>query len=47
MTTVWPKDAVASYIEGFYNPCRLHSSLDYNSPMVFERMHGLKTAHAR
>ena len=38
----WPtrrmaKDAVASYIEGFYNPYRLHSSLDYNSPMVFER----------
>ena len=32
----WPtrrmaKDAVASYIEGFYNPYRLHSSLDYNS----------------
>ena len=48
----WPtrrmaKDAVASYIEGFYNPYRLHSSLDYNSPMVFERIHDLKTAHAR
>ena len=26
---------------------RLHSSLDYNSPMVFERIHDLKTAHAR
>ena len=39
--------AVASYIEGFYNPYRLHSSLDYNSPMVFERTHDLKTAHAR
>ena len=43
----WPtrrmaKDAVASYIEGFYNPYRLHSSLDYNSPMVFERIHDLK-----
>ena len=48
----WPtrrmaKDAVASYIEGFYNPYRLHSSLDYNSSMVFERIHDLKTAHAR
>ena len=48
----WPtrrmaKDAVASYIEGFYNPYRLHSSLDYNSPMVFECIHDLKTAHAR
>ena len=38
---------VASYIEGFYNPYRLHSLLDYNSPMVFERIHDLKTAHAR
>ena len=48
----WPtrrmaKDAVASYIEGFYNPYRLHSSLDYNSAMVFERIHDLKTSHAR
>ena len=48
----WPtrrmtKDAVASYIEEFYNPYRLHSSLDCNSPMVFERIHDLKTAHAR
>ncbi len=25
----------------------IHSSLDYNSPMVFERIHDLKTAHAR
>jgi transposase InsO family protein len=25
-----------SYIESFYNRHRLHSSLDYNSPMVFE-----------
>ena len=41
------KDAVASYIEGFYNPYRLHSLLDYNGPMVFERIHDLKTAHAR
>lgn len=38
----WPTrriahDAVATYIEGFYNPHRLHSSLDYVSPMDFER----------
>ena len=26
---------------------QLLSSLDYNSPMVFERIHDLKTAHAR
>ena len=48
----WPirrmaKDAVASYIEGFHNPYRLHSSLDYNSPIVFERPRDLKTAHVR
>ena len=34
-------------MDRFYNPYRLHSSLDYNSPMVFERIHDLKTAHAR
>ena len=33
----WPtrrgaKDAVAEYIEGFYNPYRLHSSLGYGQP---------------
>lgn len=26
-----------SYIEGFYNQHRLHSSLDYNSPAEKER----------
>ena len=35
----WPtrrgaKDAVAEYIEGFYNPYRLHSSLGYVSPLL-------------
>ena len=43
---VLAQDAVASYIEGFYNPYRLHSSLDYISPMVFEQIHDLKTADA-
>ncbi len=48
----WPtrrsaKDAVASYIEGFYNPHRLHSSLGYVSPMLFEQLHALKSADAR
>ena len=38
----WPTrraatDAVADYIEGFYNPYRLHSSLGYLSPNAFER----------
>lgn len=25
------------YIEGFYNPCRMHSTLDYVSPNAYER----------
>lgn len=29
--------AVSDYIEGFYNPNRLHSSLDYQSPIDFEQ----------
>ena len=29
--------AIARYIEGFYNPVRRHSSLDYLSPVQFER----------
>ena len=38
----WPtrrraKDAVAEYIEGFYNPYRFHSSLGYVSPNDYER----------
>ncbi len=33
------KDAVAEYLEGFYNPHRLHSSLGYVSPNTFERRH--------
>lgn len=30
--------AIARYIEGFYNTVRRHSSLDYLSPVQFERM---------
>lgn len=38
----WPtraraKNAIFSYIEGFYNTKRLHSSLDYMSPADYER----------
>ena len=29
-------DAVAHYIENFYNPDRLHSALDYRSPIEYE-----------
>ena len=28
---------VSQYIERFYNPIRLHSSLDYHSPIEFEQ----------
>ena len=30
--------AVFQYIEGFYNPRRRHSALDYLSPINYERM---------
>ena len=31
--------AVFDFIEGWYNPRRRHSALDYRSPMLFERSH--------
>ena len=31
--------AVFDFIEGWYNPRRRHSALDYESPLVFERQH--------
>ena len=31
--------AVFDFIEGWYNPRRRHSSLDYDSPIAFERRH--------
>jgi putative transposase len=31
--------AVFDFIEGWYNPARRHSSLDYESPLTFERRH--------
>jgi putative transposase len=30
--------AIFDYVEGFYNPSRLHSTLDYRSPDEYERM---------
>ncbi len=35
---------VSDYIEGFYNPIRLHSSLDYQSPIDFEQACSKQTA---
>ena len=37
------RTAVFEYIEGFYNPHRLHSSLDYLSPINFERRYDAHT----
>jgi putative transposase len=34
------KREVFSYIEGWYNPHRLHSAIGYLSPVEFERRHG-------
>ena len=34
------KDAIGRYINGFYNPVRRHSTLDYVSPVQFERLAG-------
>lgn len=31
------KQSIARYIDGFYNPIRRHSALDYISPAQFER----------
>ena len=33
--------AVFDFIEGWYNPRRRHSALDYRSPMIFERTCGI------
>ncbi len=43
---IWPvawqtrrqaENAIARYIDGFYNPGRRHSSLGFKSPIAFER----------
>jgi putative transposase len=31
--------AVFSYVEGWYNPARLHSALGYRSPTTYEQEH--------
>jgi putative transposase len=38
------KIACFSYIEGFYNPVRLHSALGYKSPIAYEQEHSQKVA---
>jgi putative transposase len=36
--------AVFEFIEGWYNPRRRHSGIDYQSPMEYERMHAVTPA---
>jgi len=36
------RQALFSFIEGWYNPHRLHSGIGYRSPMIYERMHAAK-----
>ena len=38
--------AIFEWIEGFYNPVRRHSALDYRSPNAFERLHTAAAAAA-
>ena len=38
--------AVFDYIEGFYNPHRLHSALGHRSPAEFEAAHAIELAAA-
>jgi putative transposase len=40
-TQVEARLAVFDFIEGWYNPRRRHSALDYRSPVIFERTHSL------
>jgi hypothetical protein len=40
------RSAVFSFIEGFYNPRRRHSSIGYHSPIDFERRHQAASAVA-
>ena len=35
------RSAVFDFIEGWYNPRRRHSALDYLSPMIFERTYSI------
>ena len=36
-TRAQAEEAIARYIDGFYNPIRRHSTLDFISPAQFER----------
>ena len=47
--STWPAredlaNAIFSFVEGFYNPRRRHSTLGYLSPADYETQHALRTA---
>ena len=44
-TQVEARMAIFDFIEGWYNPHRRHSSLDYLSPIDYERSHSPATAY--
>jgi putative transposase len=37
--------AIFAFIEGWYNPRRIHSSLDYQSPMTYEEQYHVHHQH--
>ncbi len=41
------RSEIFSYIEGYYNRVRLHSSLGYKSPIEFEQEYKLKTEETK
>jgi putative transposase len=41
---VGANSSIGEYIDGFYNPKRRHSALNYSSPLQFELMHSVKKA---
>ena len=43
-TQVEARLAVFDFLEGWYNPHRRHSALDYESPMSYELKHRLPAA---
>jgi hypothetical protein len=44
LTRAEARNALARYIDGFYNPLRRHSALDFISPAQFERRAASQTA---
>ena len=44
LTRAAARDALARYIDGFYNPIRRHSALGFVSPAQFERHAASQTA---